>query len=169
LEAIRNLKNENKEVAFFICKSENINFDDYLNLFKKENITMIDSVYQWELIKYSDIVWCKSGTTSLQTAIMKTPSVIFYKLNYLSYQIAKRIVKIDFISLPNIIADRQIVPELIQDDFTADKLKNETLKYLKDDKYYDYTVRELEKVSNSIGNQGAGKKVAQAVLEYSKK
>ncbi|NOR45164.1 MAG: lipid-A-disaccharide synthase, partial [Candidatus Delongbacteria bacterium] len=83
-------------------------------------------------------------------------------------QIAKRIIKTEFIALPNIIANKMIVPELMQDDFTAENLKVEALKYLNDKDYYDDTVKELEKVSNSIGDKGAGKKVADAVIEYLK-
>ncbi|MCK5760733.1 MAG: hypothetical protein KAH33_05535, partial [Candidatus Delongbacteria bacterium] len=166
LKAVKGLKSERKNLSFFICKSENISFDSYSSIFEEENISIIDSVYQWELIKYSDIVLCKSGTSSLQTAIMKTPAIIFYKLNYFSYLIAKRIIKTEFIALPNIIANKMIVPELMQDDFTAENLKAEVLKYLNDKDYYNDTVEELEKVSNSIGDKGAGKKVAQAVVEY---
>jgi lipid-A-disaccharide synthase len=166
LKAVRGLKKDRNDLNFFICKSENITFDDYLDIFEKEKITIIDSVYQWELIKYSDIILCKSGTSSLQTAIMKTPAIIFYKLNYFSYLIARRIIKTEFISLPNIIANKLIVPELMQDDFTAENIKSETLKYLEDKEYYDTTVLELVKVSNSIGEKGAGKKVAEAVLDY---
>ena len=169
LKAVRDLKNERKDLSFFICKSENITFENYLKVFEEKKITVIDSVYQWELIKYSDIVLCKSGTSSLQTAIMKTPSIIFYKLNVFSYMIAKRIIKTEFISLPNIIANKMIVPELMQDDFTAENLKTEVLKYLNDDEYYNDTVKELEKVADSIGEKGAGRKVAQAVLEYLKR
>jgi lipid-A-disaccharide synthase len=166
LKAVKDLKNDRKDLSFFICKIENITFENYLKIFEEENITIVDSVYQWELIKYSDIVLCKSGTSSLQTAIMKTPSIIFYRLNSFSYMIAKRIIKTEFISLPNIIAKKLIIPELMQDDFTAENLKIETLKYLNDKEYYDDTITELEKVANSIGDKGAGKKVAEAVLEY---
>ena len=169
LKAVRDLKSERSDLAFFICKSENITFENYLKVFEEEKIAIVDSVYQWELIKYSDIVLCKSGTSSLQTAIMKTPSIIFYKLNYFSYKIAKRIIKTEFIALPNIIAKKMIIPELMQDDLTAENLKDEVLKYLNDEDYYNNTVNELEKVSNSIGEKGAGKKVADAVLEYLKK
>ena len=168
VKAVRGLKSERKDLSFFICKSENITFENYFKIFKEEKIEIIDSVYQWELIKYSDIVLCKSGTSSLQAAIMKTPAIIFYKLNSFSYQIAKRIIKTPYISLPNIIANKMIIPELMQDDFTAENLKVESLKYLNDEEYYDDTVNELEKVSNSIGDKGAGKKVAQAVIEYLK-
>lgn len=166
LEAVRSLKLERDDLSFFICKSENITFENYLKTFEDEDIEIVDSTYQWELIKYSNIVLCKSGTSSLQTAIMKTPSIIFYRLNSFSYFIAKRIIKTKYISLPNIIANKMIVPELMQNDFTPDNIKAETLKYLQDKEYYDLTVKELEKVANSIGKSGAGKKVAEAVIEY---
>ncbi|MDA3885386.1 MAG: lipid-A-disaccharide synthase [Candidatus Delongbacteria bacterium] len=169
LNTVRALKKERNDLAFFICKSENITFEAYLSIFKEEKIDIVDSVYQWELIKYSDIVLCKSGTSSMQTALMKTPSIIFYKLNSFSYFIAKRIIKTEYISLPNIIANKMIIPELMQGDFTVENIKLEVLKYLNDEDYYNDTIKELEKVSNSIGDKGAGKKVAEAVVGYLKR
>ncbi|MBN2789818.1 MAG: lipid-A-disaccharide synthase [Candidatus Delongbacteria bacterium] len=166
LKTVKELKNERDDLAFFISRNENISFDDHSSIFEKENITVVDSVYQWELIKYSDIVLCKSGTSSLQTALMNTPSIIFYRINSFSYFIAKRIIKTKYISLPNIIAKKLIVPELMQNDFTVENLRSETMRYLNDKEYYENTVSELEKVTNSIGDKGAGKKVAEAVIEY---
>jgi lipid-A-disaccharide synthase len=154
------------DVEILICRSANLKkfvFERYL---LPENIKILDSEYQWEIMSYSGIVLCKSGTATLQTAIAGTPSVVFYKVNPISYFIAKMIVKTKFISLPNIIADKQINPELIQSDFTPDNLIAEVTKLLEKEDTYNLRKNELAEVKNLLGEKGASLKVAAAVLDY---
>jgi len=65
-----------------------------------------------------------SGTATLETALLGTPQIVVYKGNKISYQLAKRLIKVPFISLVNLIAGKQLVPELIQKDFTPQKMKD---------------------------------------------
>ena len=78
-------------------------------------VRLIPEEERYNLLFYSQIGIIASGTASLEAAIAELPHLILYKLNPLTYFVAKRVVKIPFVSLPNIIADKFIVPELIQE------------------------------------------------------
>jgi len=154
------------DVELIICRSGNLK----KSIFKKYNIhdsvKIISSEYQWEIMSYSGIVLCKSGTSTLQTAIVETPSIVFYKVNPVSYFIAKKIVRTKYISLPNIIAGKQINPELIQSEFTSVNLLTEVNKLLENDDIYSMRKNELKAVNKILGEQGAASKVAAAVSDY---
>ena len=105
-----------------------------------------------------------SGTATLETALFKVPEVVCYKGSWLSYQIGKRLVKhIKFISLVNLIMDKEVVAELIQNEFNTHKLKQELTNILDDYErvkfflnYYD-----LEK---KLGGKGASDKTAELIF-----
>ena len=71
-----------------------------------------------------------SGTATLETALFKVPQIVCYKANSISYMIAKRLVNLKFISLVNLIMDKEVVVELIQDAFNIKRLKAELQKIL---------------------------------------
>lgn len=157
---------KNKNIEIVLCLSGNLPekiFDNY-NL--PDSVKIIPSKYQWEIMSFSGIVLSKSGTTTLQTALTGTPSVVFYKVNPLSFFIAKRIVRSKYISLPNIIAQKEINPELIQSEFNPENLIAEVEKLLKNEDIYELRRKELEDVKRELGGKGAAKKVADAVIEY---
>ena len=103
-----------------------------------------------------------SGTATLETALFGVPEVICYKGNALSYQIAKRLVKIKFIGLVNLIMDKEVMKELIQDDLTVENLKTE-LNLLLNDPQKQNQVKEdyaalmtlLKKGGNASANAAA--------------
>jgi lipid-A-disaccharide synthase len=158
------LKRSDVEIA--VCRSSNLKSGIFDRYDLPEQVRIIPSVYQWELMEYSGIVLCKSGTATIQTAITQTPSVVFYKVNPVSYAIAKMIVKTKFISLPNIIAGKQINPELIQSDFSPEKILYETLKLLDKPDIYSLRKQELRTVRDMLGNKGAAATVAQITADY---
>jgi lipid-A-disaccharide synthase len=83
-----------------------------------------------EALASADVALCCSGTVTLEAALIGTPMVCFYQLSPLSYALASWLVRVPFISLPNLIAGRQIVPELIQRDATPERLAAETRRVL---------------------------------------
>jgi lipid-A-disaccharide synthase len=75
-----------------------------------------------EVMSASDAVLLASGTASLQSMLVKKPTVVAYKMTPLTFKIAKRIIKVKYISLPNILADEALMPEYIQDDVVPEKM-----------------------------------------------
>ena len=84
-----------------------------------------DEIY--DVIAVSDAAMVASGTATLETALLETPMVVVYKVSAVSYAIGRRFIRVDHISLVNIIAGRTIVPELIQDDANAERMAAEAM------------------------------------------
>lgn len=121
--------------------------------------------YTYQVMKVSDLLVTASGTATLEAAIFKTPMIIVYKTSNLTYRLVKRLVKVDFISLPNIIAGREIVPELIQDEAKSENI----YRRCKDLIYKPYltvnTRKNLETVKDKLGKEGAVNRTARLVLK----
>ena len=105
-----------------------------------------------------------SGTATLETALFKVPQVVCYKGNRISYEIAKRVIKLDYIALVNLILDKPAVTELIQSDFNTERLKQALLEILDPKKRLDIFLDyyELEK---ALGGEGASKNTAQLIYQ----
>jgi lipid-A-disaccharide synthase len=119
----------------------------------------------YDLLSLSYAALVTSGTATLETALFKIPEVVCYKTSSISYEIGKRLVKnIKYISLVNLILDKPVVKELIQEDFNEERLKAELTALLDRDRrekiFEDYYL--LEKI---LGGKGASNKVARNIVE----
>jgi len=104
-----------------------------------------------------------SGTATLETALFKVPEVVCYKGSTISYQIGKRLVKLKYISLVNLILDKEVVTELIQHDFNEKKLEKELAKIL-EEKYRSQLFLEYFDLEQKLGGKGASAKIAELIL-----
>lgn len=107
-----------------------------------------------------------SGTATLETALMKIPQVVCYRANSFSITIAKIVVKIKWISLVNIIMDRTVVTELIQEDFTADSALAELKNVLPGGDKYDNLMNEYALLADAVGGPGCSSRVAEDMINY---
>ncbi len=117
-----------------------------------------------DVLSASDVVITASGTATVQTAIHERPMVIVYRLSPLTYRIGKRFVKVDTFGMANLVAGRRIVPELIQDAFTAGAVAAETARYFEDADYAARTRAALAEVRTRLGEHGASRRAAEQVL-----
>ncbi|MEZ0315775.1 MAG: lipid-A-disaccharide synthase, partial [Methylophilaceae bacterium] len=113
----------------------------------------------------ADVVIVASGTATLEAALMKRPMVITYRLPWLSWQILKRMNYLPYVGLPNVLAGRFVVPELLQHDATPEKLAEATLKLLGDKALMHEISHEFTKMHETL-RQNSEEKAAQAVLAY---
>lgn len=120
----------------------------------------------YENIYNSDFVLTKFGTSSLECALLGTPFCSGYKANFMNYVIAKLFVKLKYLTLVNILANKPIVKEFIQSDFTVDNLYNEVTKALSDDKYRSGMLSEFVKVKSALGSENVPIKAENIILEY---
>lgn len=125
--------------------------------------------YTYDLMGLANAAIAASGTATLETSIMGAPTVIIYKMAPLTYFLGKFLVKIPNIGLPNIIAGRRIVPELIQDAANPQNIAAETLKILTDRQVYAQVQADLAEVQAKLGQTGAVKRVAEVILEVAEK
>ena len=117
----------------------------------------------YNLLEKATAALVKSGTSTLETALFGVPQVVCYKGSNLSYQIAKRVVTVKFISLVNLIADKMIVKELIQDDLNTENLRYELTQAIDSQEIMKKDYKILRGV---LGNAGASKKAAELMVKY---
>jgi len=117
-----------------------------------------------EVMAASDVLLIASGTATLQAAIVGTPMVLLYKTTPMTYRLARWLIRVKWIGLVNLVAGRSIVPELIQDEATADRLSQEVHRLLKDSQAYNAMKNGLREVRQSLGEPGASRRAAQVVL-----
>jgi lipid-A-disaccharide synthase len=114
------------------------------------------------LLHHADVALVKSGTTTLEATLAGIPFVVAYRVNPLSYYIARRLVRVPFITLTNLIAEREIVPELVQDKATPDALAAALLPLLnRDSPDRQAMVRNLAEVRAQLGQPGAAERVVE--------
>ena len=106
-----------------------------------------------------------SGTATIQCALHEKPMVVVYRVSPLTYRLGKPFVHVDTFAMPNLIAGRRIVPELIQDDFTPERTADETVALLTDANKRAEMCAALFKVREQLGKPGATARAADTVLE----
>ncbi|MBQ3613747.1 MAG: lipid-A-disaccharide synthase [Bacteroidales bacterium] len=117
------------------------------------------------VIRHAEAAVVNSGTASLETVLFNTPQVVGYIGNPLTYQIAKRIVKLKYISLGNLIIDRGAFKEFIQDDCNPDMILKEVRSLLEDQDYRSEMLSDYADIRNALGGSGASAAVAKAMLD----
>lgn len=117
-----------------------------------------------DLIRACDAIISVSGTVTLEIALVGTPMAIIYKLSPLTYQLAKRLIKIDKIGLCNIVAGETVVRELIQDEANPDTIVTEITRILTDSAYDADIRRRLSEVRTRLGCGGASRNMARLTL-----
>ncbi|MBD3409212.1 MAG: lipid-A-disaccharide synthase [Ignavibacteriales bacterium] len=113
----------------------------------------------------ADYGFVKSGTSTLEAALLGLPMTVMYKTSRLTYWIGSRLVKIDRIGMVNIVADEMIAPELIQNNLTPARLEEEAAKALSDDERLATTRKKLEIVRERLGEKRASENAAKSILE----
>ena len=148
---------------FVIAGAPGQDYNFYKQFIKKANVNFISNK-TYDLLSVSTAALVTSGTATLETALFKVPQVVCYKGGWLSYQIGKRLVNLDYISLVNLILNRESVTELIQNDFNTNRLKKELDRlldpYERTKFFIDYY--DLEK---ALGGKGASETTAKLIYK----
>ncbi|MFK8054983.1 MAG: lipid-A-disaccharide synthase [Saprospiraceae bacterium] len=129
LEALQVLRKRNPELADLqpVIAAAPVLSDEQLTAFAKTyDVTWVRNSY--DLLSHATMACVASGTATLETALFGVPQVVCYKGSSLSVMLARKLIKVDYIALANLICDAPVVPELIQEDFTAEKLADHLLK-----------------------------------------
>jgi lipid-A-disaccharide synthase len=117
-----------------------------------------------EVMAASDVLLVASGTATLQAAVVGTPMVLLYKTTWPTYWIARGLVRVKWIGLVNLVAGRSVVPELIQNEATAERVWREVRRLLTDRQAYDDMTKGLREVRQSLGEPGASGRAADVIL-----
>ena len=140
----------------------------YERLTKRVQTTAISIRYgdARKVIHDSSLVLTSSGTATLETAIIGRPMVVVYKTGFLTYLIARRLVKLDKIALANLVLNEKLVPELIQGEVNTGRILAELDRYKSDSAYYREVTAKLHSVPGLLGGSGASERAAELVGEY---
>jgi lipid-A-disaccharide synthase len=119
----------------------------------------------WDVLVCADVALAASGTVTIEACLLETPMVTFYRVNSLSWWMGKALVRVPFYSMVNLVAGRRIVPELIQDQMTAENLARETLALLENKVEREAMRRNLTEVARKLSGPDDPLEVAAALVE----
>jgi lipid-A-disaccharide synthase len=156
-----------KNTQFIIAKSPQVNQEVYNRIILKANLDIkIIEGKTYDCLDVASFALVCSGTATLETAIMQKPFVIVYKMNPLNYFLYRPQVKIPFIGMVNIVAQRMIAPEFIQFNATPNKIAAEALRILSSCDEMERMSLELSHIKSLLGSTGASMRAAKTILDF---
>ncbi len=153
------------DYQFVVAASQALPLSIYQDLMTPYNNVRIVQGQTYSLLREAKAALVKSGTSTLETAIIGTPQVVCYAGNPFSYAIAKRLVTIKYISLVNLILDRPLVKELIQNELNTQNLTH-ALKHILDDKNAFAMTQAYGALRDQLGGCGASQKAATEIISF---
>ena len=167
LSIMLSVVNDFPDYQFVIAGAPSQEYEFYENFLNNENVKFIANK-TYDLLSHSHAALVTSGTATLETALFNVPEVVCYKGSWVSYQIAKRILTLKYISLVNLIMDKEVVKELIQEELNTKNLKIELNKILNTEGRAKL-IKEYAQLKQNLGGEGASEKTATLIINSLKK
>ena len=156
------------DYQFVIAGISSLDKSLYKDIMGQSDVFFVEN-QTYELLQNSSAAMVTSGTATLETALFSIPEVVCYKATDFSYRLAKWMIKVKFISLVNLIMDREVVKELIQGDMNEDNLVKELDQLLHNGKRQRKLLEDYEELKDKLGNVGASEKAAGIICESVRK
>ena len=147
-----------------IAGAPNMEISYYQSFFKNYRPTILSGV-TYDIISNAEAAIVTSGTATLETALLKTPEVVCYVGSKISIEIAKRLIKINYISLVNLIMDRLVVTELIQQDCNPTRIRKELSLIIEGGNNREQMLADYETLQTKLGGGGVSQRIAQLLLK----
>jgi len=163
LEGARLFLKTYPRAVFLVPKAPGVNPEDYPGLQKEDPFVFVQGP-AYDLRQACDLAWVKSGTGTLETALLGTPMVVAYKVAALSAFLAKRFIKIENYSLVNLLAGKRVVPELLQDQANPSNLVAESRDLLENRKARESQLKAFAALGARMGSGRASQKAALEIL-----
>lgn len=152
------------ELVFYLPKAHTIERSDLTAIIDKYQVPVtITEEKIYDLMQCCDVALAASGTVTLETALMGLPTVLLYRLSPVTYGLAKVLVNVKMVGLPNIVAGREVIPELLQNAVTAENINNQLESLLYDETRRTQMLKDLDSVKVDLGAPGAVARVAQII------
>lgn len=167
LDTVSILREKIKNSQFIIIQTPSVNNSIYQEIINEKKLPvrlLSNNVYN--LLEISEFALICSGTATLEAAILQVPMVIIYKVTFLSWLFVKELIKIPYIGLVNIVANKKIVPEFLQYNTQPKKISQYIIEILSSKNKIKDIKGELLKVKDSLGDSGATKKAAKYILNF---
>jgi len=152
-------------IQFGLAAVDNLSEELYAPLKGLSNVRFINNA-TYDLLTYAQAAIVTSGTATLETALFQVPQVVVYKTSAFSYRIAKMAIKVPFISLVNLVAEREVVKELIQDNASEEKTLSELRKILEDSDYRESILKGYEEIIKILDTGSASENTAKLMMKY---
>ncbi|MFW5700161.1 MAG: lipid-A-disaccharide synthase [Cyclobacteriaceae bacterium] len=152
---------------FVIAAINDMDQHFYQPFAKLENTSI---VYEqtYDLLARANAAIVTSGTATLETALFEVPQLVIYRTSWFTYQIGKKLIKIPYISLVNLIANRMVVKELIQNEMTVENIKKELHLIIENKAYRKKMLFSYEQIKNTLGFENTAEKAATLMIDYLK-
>ncbi len=165
--AAKMLRQKNPSLQFLLCKAPTVDhqlLQRYLSHIDFPISIVENHIYDG--IEICDACMVASGTATLETAILNTPMVVIYKTSFLTWLLARYLIKIPYIGLVNVVAGKKIVPECIQFEATPERIADELNKILANPSRLQQIKSDLTAVKLSLGSGGASRRTAEAIHRF---
>jgi lipid-A-disaccharide synthase len=169
LQAAQEILKKFHNTQFLICRSTTVRREIYKEIIDKMKIDFTYKILDdltYEGVSASDLAVVASGTATLETAILNKPMVIIYKVSFLTWAMAKALIKIPYIGLVNVVAGQKIIPELVQFDATPKKIAATCIHLFENSQAREKIQAELYAVKNTLGIPGATERAAQEIIKF---
>ncbi len=163
LSVMLSVVNDFTDYQFVIAGAPSQEFEFYQQFLTTKNVKFVSNK-TYDLLSISTAALVTSGTATLETALFKVPEVVCYKGGWISYQIAKRIITLKYISLVNLIMDSEVVTELIQEECNQKRIKEELSKLL-ETTHRNKLLANYDILETKLGGLGASQKTAQLIVK----
>ena len=163
LEVMLSVTKDFKDYQFVIAGAPSQDAAFYSKFTKKQNVNLVMN-RTYDILSLATAALVTSGTATLETALFKVPEVVCYKGSTISYQIAKRVINLEYISLVNLIMDKPVVKELIQGDYNTKTLKKE-LSLILDETNRQNLFLDYYDLEKKLGGAGASDKTAKLIVD----
>ncbi len=166
LSAVEKIQSRLPDAQFILPLAPTLSKEDISDFgFRISDFEIIEN-NTYEVMNISDLLIVASGTATLEAACLQTPMIIVYKLNWLTWQLGKLLVSTGgFIGMPNIVAGKEVVPELLQNKAIPESISQYALNLLADEKKRAEMTSELRQVRQKLGSSGATIRAAKAALK----
>ena len=162
------LMNQKYSNYFFVFHSTEENKQLINNYFKNKNLTNIDIIsdenLKTQILSKSIFAVCKSGTASLQVCNENVPSIIIYKLSFINFMIFKLLVNVKFANIINIINNREVIPELLQNECNAEEIYKSVVYFLKNPDLIQQQLNDCKKTLEGIRSKTSSSSEAASIL-----
>ena len=167
LESAELLDKEIENIQFIVAKSLHVDAQIYAQIAKRHKTISLHIIegLTYDCLNAADFSLVASGTATLETAIMQKPFCVIYKMGLLNYLLYRPQVKLPFIGMVNIVANKKIIPEFIQFNASAEKISAQAAKIIKNPSLSDAMKKDLASIKSRLGEKGAALRAAKIILE----
>ena len=152
-------------VQFFVIRASTVDRRELESMLKAIPLRIpIVEDERYDAVNACDLAWTASGTATVETALLLKPMIIVYRLSWITYGLARMLVNVKHIGMVNIMAGKEVVPELIQANFTAERVEKKTRTLLENRELRERIVSKLVTLKEKLGAPGAADRVANIAM-----